>query len=812
MFLTAVAVAFLALPAAADEKDGTGDLAADPCNSRLAVQVGSDGRFNIGAFPDETTCGATVGSWDIMYRWPYSPWSSFSTVRVDGSDNVYGSSGVQIEAPTDVNATTNRSKWQMGDIEATQALEIVFNNQTGETDVAKITYTVRNTGSVPHDVGIRTMIDTELNYNDGAPFRVPGVGAITTEMEFVGASVPDTFQVFFDLTDAAHVAAGTLKSGGATPPERFVIARWPGIYGTTWDYTTTPGSSITADSAYAAYWNPAGLNPGESRTYVTYYGLAEVNIDLEPPLALGVSGPAALSVVDGQYSPNPFDVVATVFNNGTATATDVHLTLSLPAGLSLASGSLDQAIGDLAVGQERQVSWSVLAAAQSTETTLTYSVTAAGSNTEPKTLERQVTVPALIADSDGFSFAIITDLHIGRYREYDGEEYYLTQRLWDTVNWINQEAESRNIKFVAVLGDISNDEEVSADDHLRQLNKAKTILSHLTIPYVPVIGNHDIWHLTDVAGSAALFHDVFDPVLAELPTRLPGVKDVNTQCGSGGNEPLRLHNFTFTYRGLGFAGLDFVSRAGPGRAWALGVAHEATLDCLGDSLALHSFREESVVILAHHPLLFLGGHWPWRSLACFPYLPFRAIAETIAGSRGGSTQEVVSFGGHMHGYSNSPAGVFNANYGDGITPAGVGIPVVITEAVMVGPNQKEKGFVRIVEVEEDGRIYVGAALSPYAADQPAFNPYMECRKSFDNPRLPRFAPRPSIQCTGYEYSSREAAISSWDWDFNGDGLPDGEKARDSDRYFYPGDTRGQSRKVCLTVRGEGAQEKICNIW
>ena len=51
------------------------------------------------------------------------------------------------------------------------------------------------------------MIDTEINYNDGAPFRVPGDGIITTEREYIGSAVPDTFLPFFNVTDSTHVAA-----------------------------------------------------------------------------------------------------------------------------------------------------------------------------------------------------------------------------------------------------------------------------------------------------------------------------------------------------------------------------------------------------------------------------------------------------------------------------------------------------------------------------------------------------------------------------------------------------------------------------
>lgn len=66
-------------------------------NPRLAVQVGSDGRFNIGAFPNPVTGGALPGSFDLMYRWPQTPSTSFSTIRIDSANFRYGSSGVLVE-------------------------------------------------------------------------------------------------------------------------------------------------------------------------------------------------------------------------------------------------------------------------------------------------------------------------------------------------------------------------------------------------------------------------------------------------------------------------------------------------------------------------------------------------------------------------------------------------------------------------------------------------------------------------------------------------------------------------------------------
>lgn len=252
----------------------------DPFNTRIAVQASADGRFNIGAFPDPTG-GQGSNSWDLMYSWPSGLGTSYTTIQVDGVNTVYGT-GTPLQAPTDIDARTNSSRWQIGDIEVTQILQLVQNNQTGHEDIAKIAYTVRNTGTVPHSVGNRILIDTELNYNDGAPFRIPGAGIVTTERDFIGAAVPDSFLAFFNVTDSTHVAVSTLRSGGATAPDRLVLASWPSIYNTLYDYDIDQNRSFSNDSAYAVYWNPATLAQGESRTYVTLYGLAQVTADLRP--------------------------------------------------------------------------------------------------------------------------------------------------------------------------------------------------------------------------------------------------------------------------------------------------------------------------------------------------------------------------------------------------------------------------------------------------------------------------------------------------------------------------------------------------
>jgi uncharacterized protein (TIGR03437 family) len=362
-------------------------------NALLAFQVAGDGRFNAGAFPDIATGHGSANSYGLMFRWPNAPGTSFTTFRVEGRDLVYGKDGTLLEAPTNIDAKTNRSRWRLGELEVTQLLQLAFNSQTGREDVIRISYTVHNTGSVAQQVGGRVMIDTDINQNDGVPFRIPGEGIIRQEREFSGAAVPDSFQAFFAVTDTQRITVSTLKSGGATTPDRLVLGSWPHLADTLYDYTIDPNYDFTNDSAYAVYWTPRPLAPGETRSYTTFYGLSAVQVNLEPPLALSLAGPAALSVINNAYSPNPFDVVATVRNTGSAAVSNVQVALTLPNGLGLAGGTASVSLGQLGAGQERQVSWRVTTGARTGAGTYPYSVTLTAANVAAKTVSRSVTLP-----------------------------------------------------------------------------------------------------------------------------------------------------------------------------------------------------------------------------------------------------------------------------------------------------------------------------------------------------------------------------------------------------------------------------------
>lgn len=317
-------------------------------NDFVAAKIGPDGRYNFGLR------NSTVSNWyNISYSWPSDPWSSFVSTRVDGQDFIFGSnSGTFVQSPHNVDGLTNEAIWRMGDVAIRQVIQIGENPATGAPDAVQLRYVLTNAGTVPHDVGLRIMIDTMLQGNDGAPFRVPGSGgmeSVTREREYSGPAVPDFWQAFRDLSNPEIASQYTLRGGGATPPDRLTINDWGIINNTTWDCTVNPGRSVTGDSAVGMWWNPAQLAPGETRTIVTYYGKPRVGGTAN----LTLSCPSQLSYAD--WSSSPFNVVAYLNNNTGEAFSDV--TMRVETSLNLVDNDPIHPVGNLSPGSSAQTIW-----------------------------------------------------------------------------------------------------------------------------------------------------------------------------------------------------------------------------------------------------------------------------------------------------------------------------------------------------------------------------------------------------------------------------------------------------------------------
>lgn len=362
-------------------------------NDYLEIAVQSSGRFTFG-----TTGGNPNNDNDnnkkLLYGHPSSQ-TSFTTIRIDDTNHIFNSANTSFyDEPGALRSETSSSINEY--LEVKQILQIINSPYTNREDIIQIKYRVTNNDTQSHNIGTRIMLDTMLGDNDGAPFRVPGHGNVTKEMELSGNDIPEYWQAFDSLDNPRIISTGTLYRSAAERPDIVKFAYWRAINSTEWDYTINPMKAVTGDSAIAMYWNPIEIGPGETREFTTYYGIGDFAAqDLRPPLALRIQAPQELIVNDSQdgYSPNPFTVTAYVWNNGSGPALNSMLHLELPEGLTLVSGEKDVALGDIAPGQEKTVTWQVEAANQDADTTLIYQIMAAADEVESKLLSISIKLP-----------------------------------------------------------------------------------------------------------------------------------------------------------------------------------------------------------------------------------------------------------------------------------------------------------------------------------------------------------------------------------------------------------------------------------
>ncbi|HOA15868.1 MAG TPA: cellulosome anchor protein [Bacillota bacterium] len=372
---------------------------------RITVNAGEqeNGRFGV-----ETTGGDPENPSDdnlpLIYGRPV-PWTSFTTVRINGEDWVFGGraskrAGVdgrfgEVISPPVQRGSSIYTSYLLGGIRVAQDLSFARSQMTGYYDTARIAYTLTNTAEEDASVAVRMMVDTMLGKNDGAPLRA-GEAGVVSDTSFSGGALPDFWQAFDSLTEPSVTSQATLKGGELTAPSRVVFSNWGNFADSLWDVRLVPGRDFTRegefelDSAAAMYWEGITLKPGAQVTLVTYYGLG--GIVLQPgAISLGVAAPAEVSAAqEGQ--PATFSVVAYLQNSGKGPALDVKASLILPQGLRHAAGSPSvRTVGDLKQGALTQLSWQVQTDG-ATFGDLKFSLDVEASNAEGNSVSRTVKV------------------------------------------------------------------------------------------------------------------------------------------------------------------------------------------------------------------------------------------------------------------------------------------------------------------------------------------------------------------------------------------------------------------------------------
>lgn len=360
----------------------------------------------MGRFAVETTGGDPARDDDknkpMIYGRP-QPWPSYTTVRIDGENYVFGGEterragqganyGEIIEEPQIIGDSIITT-FELGGLEVEQSLMFERSTTTGLYDSARIEYNMTNITDETKSVGLRIMLDTMLGENDGAPFRIQDQ-AITTDTMFEGDEIPNFYQSFDSLTDPQVTSQGTFVGESVNTPDQVYMSDWGSLADSAWDFNFNPGEEFVRegefeiDSALAMYWDPVEVEPEETLTYSTNYGLAGISM-VPGLLSLGVTSPSEFAFSDS----NPeFPVVAYIENTAEITAENVVANLNLPE--QLASDDLERNLGDLEENEVTQVNWNVRANTEDLPEILNFEVEVDADNTDSNLAERELNVIA----------------------------------------------------------------------------------------------------------------------------------------------------------------------------------------------------------------------------------------------------------------------------------------------------------------------------------------------------------------------------------------------------------------------------------
>ncbi|MBU5461465.1 hypothetical protein [Lachnoclostridium sp. MSJ-17] len=277
-------------------------------------------------------------------------------------------------------------------IDVVRTIRIIGNNTNGALDTAEFSLTLTNNTDTTKNVGGKFFLDTMVEGNDHAPFRVAGVGAISTKTQFEGDNIPASFQAFDSLQSPKTIGTGTFATGAGKPDvvqfRNFGDSRYPLV-------PEIDTSEEIGDSAVNVIWLERELAPGETRVLTTYYGLGYIDVSEGSELKLGatkIDGSFTISEDGNSY--NPVRLTSYVSNSGTVQLSDVEMSLVLPAGVT-ADNTVFNA-GDLPVRGEKQNTWTLTAAPSPVERTVTVLINAKSKETgEVEPIIYSYTIPAI---------------------------------------------------------------------------------------------------------------------------------------------------------------------------------------------------------------------------------------------------------------------------------------------------------------------------------------------------------------------------------------------------------------------------------
>ena len=377
-------------------------------NEFLKIRVNS-GPEDLGRFAIETVEGDPENNHDnnqlLIYGRPV-PWSSYTSFKLNDKTYIFGGKSqkttkrlrekVQFSTLIDqvISANEILTQAQVGPLKITQSLSFFRSNTTRVKDSVLISYTLLNTSASQKTADMRVMLDTKLGSNDASPFRI-GTKEITSELSLKKTELATFWQTFDTLSSPNIIAQGTLSLSeqDITPPDKLVLSNWGNMIEHPFTLPYQEGRSFIRkgetekDTALALFWNDIILQPNESRTIQTLYGLG--GISLSPgELSLGLTSDKGISL----SSKESVMLLGYLYNSGGFDARQVDAQFLLPQDFTLVEGNLLTTYNTVLASETKQVPLKIKLSPTARPGKKTVTFTASSSTLEPNRITRIIEI------------------------------------------------------------------------------------------------------------------------------------------------------------------------------------------------------------------------------------------------------------------------------------------------------------------------------------------------------------------------------------------------------------------------------------